>query len=133
MNSNELSNTGKRMPYRVPDGFFDSFEDKIMTRVAAEPAAAPKRRRGLIMALRFGAVAAAAALALVLLPDTSKPQVQTPAPVQFAEVEHAFDQLSDNDQTYLVDNYDQDLMAAYQQQYTPDIYAEYTEYLDNEQ
>lgn len=128
MNTDELSNIGKRMPYTVPDGFFDSLEDRVMSRIAQEDPAAPvrKRRRGIIKAISFGAVAAAAALALVIMPDNSAPQVQN-VPVQLAEVEHAFDQLSAHDREYLVDNYDDQLLAAYDDQYGAGMYEYYTD------
>lgn len=130
MNTDELSNIGKRMPYTVPDGFFDSLEDRVMSRIAQEEPAAPvrKRRRGIIKAISFGAVAAAAALALVILPDNSTPQVQVQTPtVQYADVEHAFDQLSASDREYLVDNYDDQLLAAYDDQYGAGMYEYYTD------
>lgn len=113
MESNRLTRTGKRMPYRVPDGFFDALEDSVMSHVTAT--VAPRRPRWLKMLVGYGATAAAAALAVVLLTDTPEVPMSAPA-VQFAEVETAFDQLSDADRDYLVNEYETQLLATYQQQ-----------------
>lgn len=102
----DFNNAGKHLPYRVPDGFFDKLEENVWKEVSGELITAAKRRRSrrLMIAKGFTIAAAAVALTLAVMTQTSK-QDST----GFAEVEQAFSQLSQADQTYLLETYQEDV------------------------
>lgn len=103
----DLNNVGKRMPYTVPDGFFDKLETQVSERVKAEKSASAARKR---IRLRwwggsFTAIAAAVALFFVLRTGV----VTTPTPKDsFSEVEQAFGNLSSEDREYILAVYQDD-------------------------
>lgn len=91
---------GKKMPYRVPDSFFDNVEESIIAKARNRQ----KRRR--IFKISYGIVAAAAIFAFILIvapPDTPSDTTD------FAAIAQAFDNLSEADQTYLLEMYQDDI------------------------
>lgn len=100
---------GKQMPYTVPEGFFNKLEENVMKKVESEDVKAePKRRAKIIrMAIR-AAIAAAACLALFFIVQKSLPQDE-PVKDEFNSVELAFNNLSTEDQDYLLEVYQDDL------------------------
>lgn len=97
------------MPYTVPDGFFDKFEENVMQDVMAE-IAQPKRRktaRTVKMAIRSAiAVAAAVALFFAVRTTLHKSEPVLASADDFASVELAFNNLSANDQDFLIAVYE---------------------------
>lgn len=94
---NELEKLGKKMPYTVPEGFFDTLEERLMQE-AMENEKRPKKRN---VALWSGlAVAASLALLLVLWHGNN-------AKDSFDQVETTFSQLSDDDQQLMLDYYEE--------------------------
>lgn len=88
------------MPYRVPDTFFDDVENTIMINMRKWQ----NRRNVFKIFYRIIAVAATLALLLVIgSPDTTKHKTD------FAEIAQAFDNLSEADQTYLLEMYQDDI------------------------
>ncbi len=101
----DFDRPGKRMPYTVPDGFFEQMEEDILRELDRRETAVQKSRRFLRLAL--GAVTtAAAAIAVVFLLDKAPESIPS---AEFAEVERAFDDLSTEDRTYLLSVYRDDL------------------------
>lgn len=101
----DFNQVGKRMPYKVPNGFFDSMEAGVWAEIGRKPAvvAHRNRRRWRITAAAL-AVAASVALLLVLHPFApDKPQYG------FATVEQAFANLSLDDQAYMLEVYQEDI------------------------
>lgn len=102
---------GKRMPYTVPDGFFDKMEEDVMLDVKAETAQ-PKRRkkaRTIKIAIRSAiAVAAAIALFFVVRSTLPKSEPVLASADDFASVELAFNNLSTADQDFLIAVYEED-------------------------
>lgn len=99
MDNNRFDKIGRQMPYRVPDAFFDDFENRII---------AGHRRRSIRhkakkLLLPLGA---AAAIAILLL--TVRPAAFSPA-TGYAEIAQAFDDLSEADRTCLLDTYQDDI------------------------
>ena len=89
----------KRMPYTVPEGFFDEMEECLMQEVEMKK----KNRKLRNVALWTGfAVAASLALLLVLRQGFSKSDDGS-----FEQVEMAFNQLSDSDQELLLEYFDE--------------------------
>lgn len=93
------------MPYRVPDGFFDQMEDRVMSEILQET----KPRQGRILKMVFGTfAAAAAAIALFFVVHKALPEDMTPEE-SFSYVELAYNNLSSEDQEYLLQVYEEDL------------------------
>lgn len=89
------------MPYRVPDTFFDDVESTIMIK------ARKLHNRRNVLKIFYRSIAVAATLALFLLvgsPDTTNDKTD------FAEIAQAFDNLSEADQTYLLEMYQDDII-----------------------
>jgi len=101
----DFEQIGKRMPYTVPDGFFEQMEQNVLA--AAKPA---KKGRTVRMIVR-AAIAAAAVVAVCFALTTKNPGAATPAD-SFALVEQAYSNLSADDQNYLMQLYQDDLLLA---------------------
>ena len=107
----DFEQVGKRMPYTVPDGFFDKMEEDVMLDVKAETAQ-PKRRkkaRTIKIAIRSAiAVAATIALFFVVRSTLPKSEPVLASADDFASVELAFNNLSTADQDFLIAVYEED-------------------------
>ena len=100
---------GKRMPYNVPDGFFDQLEQNVMAEVQLDNTATekPKQKTHTVkMAIRT-ILAAAAAVALLFVVTKNMPSDTTED--SFANVELAYNDLSPEDQDYLMEVYEEDV------------------------
>ena len=94
---------GKRMPYTVPDGFFDKMEEDVMLDVKAETAQPKRRKKAIKIAIRSAiAVAAAIALFFVVRSTLPKSEPVLASADDFASVELAFNHLSADDQDFLI-------------------------------
>lgn len=102
----DFSKIGKQMPYTVPDGFFDQLEENVMNEVKAQPAR--KKATVLRMAIR-AAIAIAACIALFLVVKKLLPQDNDTITDDFENVELAFNNLSTEDQDYLLEVYQEEL------------------------
>ena len=102
----DFSKIGKQMPYTVPDGFFDKLEENVMNEVKAQPA--KKKATVICMAFR-AAIAVAACIALFLVVKKVLPQDQDTNIDDFENVELAFNNLSTDDQDYLLEVYQEEL------------------------
>ena len=102
----DFSKIGKQMPYTVPDGFFDKLEENVMNEVKAQPA--KKKATVIRMAFR-AAIAVAACIALFLVVKKVLPQDQNTNIDDFENVELAFNNLSTDDQDYLLEVYQEEL------------------------
>lgn len=114
----------KRLPYSVPDGFFDIMEANVMAKIKADAEAGTsvgddkadtqmwdKRYRKTIkrtrtISLSFLAMAASLLLLFTILPKTTKTAQQTN---DLESIDKAFSQLSTDDQTFLMEVYDDDM------------------------
>ena len=113
----DFSRIGKQMPYTVPDGFFEKLEDSVMEKwkedaiSAEEPdkAGNAKKAKVIRMALR-AAIAIAACIALFLVVKKVLPQGQDTTLDDFDSVELAFNNLSTEDQDYLLEVYQEELI-----------------------
>ena len=104
----DFSKIGKQMPYTVPDGFFDKLEENVMNEVKAQPAKKKKKATVIRMAFR-AAIAVAACIALFLVVKKVLPQDQDTNIDDFENVELAFNNLSTDDQDYLLEVYQEEL------------------------
>ena len=102
-NYDNLNGVGKRMPYNVPDDFFAILEEKVMQEVKADTS---QRKAWLSKGFRRLSIAAAAALAVVVgYHALSRSQSKD----DFTAVEEAFAHLSEEDQEYLLEVYQEDI------------------------
>ena len=114
----------KRLPYSVPDGFFDVMEANVMAKIKADAEAGTsvgddkadtqmwdKRYRKTIkrtraISLSLLAMAASLLLLFTILPKSTKTAQQTN---DMESIDKAFSQLSTDDQTFLMEVYDDDM------------------------
>ena len=104
----DFEKIGKRIPYTVPDDFFAKLEENVMDEVKGqktETEAKTKRKKTVIIAIRsFLAIAAAIALFFVVQPMlTPKDTISAD---DYASVELAFNNLSSEDQDFLIAVYE---------------------------
>lgn len=100
MDSYNFDKIGKKMPYRVPDTFFDDVENTIMINMRK------RQNRRNVVKIFYRSIAVAATLALLLVVGSPD---QTIDKTDFAEIAQAFDNLSEADQTYLLEMYQDDI------------------------
>ena len=103
----DFSKIGKQMPYTVPDGFFDKLEENVMNEVKAQTAKT-KKATVIRMAIR-ASIAVAACIALFLVVKKVLPQGNATTTDDFENVELAFNNLSTDDQDYLLEVYQEEL------------------------
>ena len=107
---------GKRMPYNVPDGFFDQLEQNVMAEVMADNTVAKKpkvKARTVKITFRI-LLAAAAAVAMFFVVTKNLPNNTTED--GFANVELAYNNLSTEDQEYLREVYEEDVFLLNNEQ-----------------
>ena len=103
----DFSKIGKQMPYTVPDNFFEELEENVMREVKVQPAKKDKAKT-IRMAIR-AALAVAACLALFLIVKKNLPQGNDNTITDdFENVELAFNNLSMEDQDYLLEVYQEE-------------------------
>ncbi len=104
----DFEKIGKRMPYSVPNDFFAKLEESVMDEVKvqkSEATALPERNKTVIIAIRsLLAIAVAVALFFVVQPTLTKHD--TISADDYASVELAFNNLSSDDQDFLVAVYE---------------------------
>ena len=109
----DFNRIGKQMPYTVPDGFFDQLEENVMKKwkeeggKSKEDTSSSRKARIIRMAFRT-LLAAAACLALFLIVRKALPQGSDTVTDDFANVELAFNNLSTEDQDYLLEVYQEE-------------------------
>ena len=114
----------KRLPYSVPDGFFDVMEANVMAKIKADAEAGTsvgddkadtqmwdKRYRKTIkrtrtISLSILAMAASLLLLFTILSKNTKTAQQTN---DLESIDKAFSQLGTDDQTFLTEVYDDDM------------------------
>ena len=103
----DFNKIGRQMPYTVPDGFFDQLEENVMNEVKVQPMKKNKAKT-VRMVIRT-ALAVAACLALFLIVKKALPQGSDTVTDDFDNVELAFNNLSTEDQDYLLEVYQEEL------------------------
>lgn len=112
----------KRLPYSVPDGFFDVMEANVMAKIKADAGInvgddkadtqmRDKRyrktmKRPCTISLSILAMAASLLLLFTIFPKSTKTAQQTN---DMESIDKAFSQLSTDDQTFLMEVYDDDM------------------------
>lgn len=88
------------MPYRVPNTFFDDVENEIIAKIQI------RHKRHNLLKIMYRSIAVAATLALLFVVGNP---VSFNHKTDFAEIAQAFDNLSDADQSYLLEIYQYDI------------------------
>lgn len=108
----DFEQVGKRMPYNVPDEFFDKFEENVMEDVRGQKddvGEGVNRNKAMRIALRAAiAVAAALALFFVVRATLLQSEPVLASADDFESVELAFNNLSTEDQDFLIQVYEED-------------------------
>jgi hypothetical protein len=108
----DFEQVGKRMPYNVPDEFFDKFEENVMKDVRGQKddvREGVNRNKAMRIALRAAiAVAAALALFFVVRATLLQSEPVLASADDFESVELAFNNLSTEDQDFLIQVYEED-------------------------
>ena len=111
--NNEFISVGKKMPYTVPDGFFDKLEENVMKEWEAERGqreentSSSGKAKTIRIAIRT-LLAVAACVALFLVVKKALPQGEDSITDDFTSVELAFNNLSTEDQDYLLEVYQEE-------------------------
>lgn len=102
--ADDFSSVGKRMPYRVPPGFFERLELQVRAEAARRRTRRLARRR-----IAWGGLTVAAVVAALCF-LVGRPAVRVPAPADgLADIEQAFARLSAEDQAFVIEMYSDDV------------------------
>lgn len=100
-----FEDVGKRMPYSMPTGFIKEMEEKTWQKICAANATKTARLTIRLRICFHSAVITAAAMTLFLVCYN----IMAPkATSQYSDVEKAFDNLSNEDQSYMIETYNND-------------------------
>lgn len=102
----DFKTVGKRMPYVMPEGFLADMESRVMESVEANAAAKGKSR---IYHLFRSMVAAAAVATLFIVCHSA---IQPRHMRVYSDLDQAFENLSHDDQQFLIDDYDNDVFLS---------------------
>ena len=105
----EFDNIGKRMPYTMPPDTFDNIEANVFARLEKG-----KRRMTLHRIIRWGSVSAIAVAASVAMLLTMMPTRITQEE-QLSQIDHAYACLSEADQDFLIETYQEDIFISQEQ------------------
>ena len=114
----DFNSVGKKMPYTVPDGFFDQLEENVMKawnvdhNKREEKSSSSGKAKTIRIAIRT-LLAVAACLALFLVIKKALPQGDDTIADDFTSVELAFNNLSTEDQDYLLEVYQEEEELIY--------------------
>jgi len=108
---NDLKDFGRRMPFKVPEGYFDSLSRQILASAETETAPAttvPRQRRRFVGMIRRLAVAASIAL---IVAAVFAAVLRSPS-VTFEDVEEVYSLMSSEDQNLIDTDYSDDIFLA---------------------
>lgn len=118
-----LESVGKRMPYSLPNGFFDKMQARVLAEVENEERQKAERKkhrhRARLVRLYLSAAAVAASICLVVVLSKSywvdgTSHDSSAASVNTAQVDKAYDNLSTEEQEELNATYANDVYLSMQ-------------------
>ncbi len=105
----DFTSIGKRMPYKTPDNLFNDIEDNVWKQLGRRPVmSAKKKRHSVSTAMAVISIAACIALLFVIHHRTENKTNEE------ANIEQAFANLCTEDQTYLLNAYENDIFLNQQ-------------------
>lgn len=104
---------GKKMPYRMPENFLHELESSVIAEIeSGKEKGKEKKETGFkiprVYSLFRNLVAAAAVAILFIVCYTTMPAKQQNS---YADIDRAFDNLSNDDQSFMIDTYENDSFA----------------------
>lgn len=102
---------GKKMPYKVPEGFFSDLESSL-NGLAAVSTAHVNKPAAWLWAVRT-ALTAAAVVAIIFSLTIMFPKNRNISSNESISVEQAFSNLSTSDQDYIIDTFRNDMIIDY--------------------
>lgn len=99
----DFTKVGKKMPYTVPEGFFEKIEDNIHATIVFDRNVAKKQRYLRIVAASIVSIAAVVALCFII------PNKLDKSNNDYLLVERAFSLLNNDEQIFLIQVYQEDL------------------------
>lgn len=112
----DFNRIGKRMPYSMPEGFFDMVQHNVLAEVVVEEAARKAKRKTMRMRV-CGIVAAVAASVCLVVGVATTGGNATHEPRQqasMAKVDKAYDNLSAEEQAEIASTYENDVYLTMQ-------------------
>lgn len=103
----DFKQVGKRMPYSVPDGFFDHLEASVVSEIHSSNQPTMSRRRRTVKIVLRSLVAAAAAIAVFFIVNKTL-SGNKPMSSDFSNVDLAYSNLSPEDQDFIIQAYEDD-------------------------
>lgn len=104
----DFKQIGRRMPYSVPEDFFNEMEKNILAATTERKITSKPQRHTMIRRLVAAITTMAAAVMLIVaFNHTSKPAASKTD--GFSDVEQAFAQLNSADQAYIIQVYQDDI------------------------
>lgn len=104
----EFDNIGKREPYTVPAGFYESLERKIIAGTVGSPKKKRNTQRWILTA-----ISSAAAIAVIVIMFAMPKNNYAPiTPCSIEDVEMRFAQLQPSDRDYLIETYEEDIFLS---------------------
>ena len=107
----DFGKIGKRMPYQTPEGFFDEMEENIWNEVEKDLRPKPKRPARRLHVLSW-ALSTAAGIALMIAMYARYSQAPQQQADGLAQVDKAFANLSQEDQAYMLQVYQEDVFIG---------------------
>lgn len=105
----DFKSIGKRMPYRMPENFLQKLENSVIEEIQNDE---EKKKTRLeiprVYSLFRNLVAAAAVATLFIVCYNTMPAKQQNS---YADIDRAFDNLSHDDQSFMIDTYENDSFA----------------------
>lgn len=106
----KFENTGKKMPYTVPDGFFRELETSLNSIAGKQSVVRHVQAASPWMWIIRTSLTAAALVAIIFSLTVLFPHHREPENIS---VEQAFSNLSATDQDYIIDNFRNDMIIDY--------------------
>lgn len=104
----DFKQTGRRMPYSVPEDFFNEMEKNILAETTERKITSRQQRHTMMRRLVAAITTVAAAVMLIVaFNHTSKPAASKTDGL--SDVEQAFAQLNSADQAYIIQVYQDDI------------------------
>ena len=102
----DINKKNKKMPYTVPEGFFDKLEDDIWNKISNEPIEIKKKRNALSKSIVIKSIASIAAVVAIIFGMTIIIENSN----HYSDIDSAFNRLSVQDQNFMIEIYEDDIM-----------------------
>lgn len=105
----DFDSIGKRMPYRMPENLLQDMEASVMEEINRDKRQKKAKEEFLQFHNLFRQLVAAAAVAILFIVCYNT--IPTKPQNSYADIDRAFDNLSYDDQAFMIDTYNNDAFA----------------------